>query len=85
VVGDAYGYNYNYVANTLDAFSQFKFSYDKVDFYLAQSFSSTNYQREGLYKNGIYETISLAKARSCNLRTLVSREDLPINYLENNC
>jgi hypothetical protein len=32
VVGDAYGY-YNYVANTLDAFSQFKFSYDKVDFY----------------------------------------------------
>jgi hypothetical protein len=40
VVGDAYGYNYNYVANTLDAFSQFKFSYDKVDFYLAQSFSA---------------------------------------------
>jgi hypothetical protein len=50
VVGDAYGYNYNYVVNTLDAFSQFKFSYDKVDFYPAQSFSSTNYQREGLYK-----------------------------------
>ncbi|MFT7335122.1 MAG: hypothetical protein ACI9M1_001020 [Porticoccaceae bacterium] len=62
VVGDAYGYNYNYVANTLDAFSQFKFSYDKVDFYLAQSFSSTNYQREGLYKNGIYETISFGKS-----------------------
>jgi hypothetical protein len=62
VVGDSYGYNYNYVANTLDAFSQFKFSYDKVDFYLAQSFSSTNYQREGLYKNGIYETSSLGKS-----------------------
>ncbi|MDI1307259.1 MAG: TonB-dependent receptor, partial [bacterium] len=42
VVGDEYGYNYNYVANTLDAFTQFKFSYNKVDFYLAQSFSITN-------------------------------------------
>ena len=60
--GDAYGYNYNYVANTLDVFSQFKFSYDKIDFYLAQSFCSTNYQREGLYKNGIYETISFGKS-----------------------
>lgn len=62
VVGDEYGYNYNYVANTLDAFTQFKFSYNKVEFYLAQSFSSTNYEREGLYKNGIYETNSLGKS-----------------------
>ena len=62
VVGDEYGYNYNYVANTVDAFTQFKFSYTKVEFYLAQSFSSTNYQREGLYKNGIYETNSLGKS-----------------------
>lgn len=62
VVGDEYGYNYNYVANTIDAFTQFKFSYNKVDFYLAQSFSSTNYQREGLYKNGIYETNSFGKS-----------------------
>jgi hypothetical protein len=62
VVGDEYGYNYNYVANTLDAFTQFKFSYNKVEFYLAQNFSSTNYQREGLYKNGIYETNSFGKS-----------------------
>ncbi|WP_316945178.1 hypothetical protein [Flavobacterium sp. ACAM 123] len=61
VVGDAYGYNYKYTATVFDAFTQFKFSYDKIDFYLAQSFSNTNYQREGLYKNGIYETISFGK------------------------
>lgn len=61
-VGDAYGYNYNFLASHFEAFSQFKFSYPKTDFYLAQSFSSSSYQREGLYKNGIYETISFGKS-----------------------
>jgi hypothetical protein len=37
-------------ATTLEAFTQFKFTYNKVDFYLAQNFSSSMYQREGLYK-----------------------------------
>jgi hypothetical protein len=49
VVGDTYGYNYNLFATTLEAFTQFKFTYNKVDFYLAQNFSSSMYQRE-LYK-----------------------------------
>jgi len=62
-VGDTYGYNYNFSAAFLEAFSQFKFSYSIIDFYLAQSFSKTNYQREGLYKNGIYETISFGKSQ----------------------
>jgi hypothetical protein len=66
VVGDAYGYNYKYAARTLDAFTQFKFSYSKVDFYMAQSYSNTTYQREGLYKNGIYETISFGKSEAIN-------------------
>ncbi|MGA9638987.1 carboxypeptidase-like regulatory domain-containing protein [Flavobacterium sp.] len=61
-VGEQYGYNFNYFATTFDAFTQFKFTYNRIDFYLAQSFSNTQYQREGLYKNGIYETISFGES-----------------------
>ena len=62
-VGDAYGYNYRFLATVINAFSQFKFSYNQVDFYLAQTFSKTQYQREGVYKNGIYPTISFGESR----------------------
>jgi hypothetical protein len=58
VVGDTYGYNYNMHANTIDAFTQFKFNYNKFDFYLAQNYSRAEYQREGLYRNGYYATNS---------------------------
>jgi hypothetical protein len=60
--GDTYGYNYNIFANTLDAFTQFKFTYNKVDFYLAQTFVRSEYQREGLYKNGYYPSNSFGKS-----------------------
>ncbi|CAC9973728.1 peptidase associated domain and porin domain-containing protein [Flavobacterium panici] len=66
VKGDIYGYNYNFLANTINAFAQFKFSYNKTEFYLAQSYSVSNYQREGLYQNGIYPTTSLGKSEKIN-------------------
>lgn len=60
--GDTFGYNYNFFANTLDAFTQFRFSYKKVDFYLSQSFSRSVYQREGLYRNGLYRNNSFGES-----------------------
>lgn len=57
--GDIYGYNYNLYANKIDAFTQFKFTYKKVDFYVGQTFSRSEYEREGLMKNGYYATNSL--------------------------
>lgn len=59
---DEYGYNYNLYSTVFDGFTQFKFNYNKFDFYLAQSFSRTQYQREGLYRNGIYPTNSYGKS-----------------------
>jgi hypothetical protein len=61
-VGETFGYNYNLLANTVDAFTQFKFTYKTVDFYLAQSYTRTQYQREGLYRNGLYPTNSFGKS-----------------------
>ena len=65
-VGEHYGYNYNIAVTKLEAFTQFKFIYKKVDFYLAQSFSRSSYQREGLYKNGYYPMNSLGKSEKIN-------------------
>lgn len=65
-VNDTYGYNYNIDATKLEAFTQFKFVYKKVDFYLAQTFSRSGYQREGFYKNGYYPTNSLGKSEKKN-------------------
>ncbi len=61
-LGDTFGYNYNLMSNNIDAFTQFKFTFKKVDFYLSQSFSRSEYQREGLYKNGYYPGNSFGKS-----------------------
>ena len=61
-VGDTFGYNYNLTSNNIDAFTQFKFVYKKFDFFMTQSFSRSEYQRDGLYKNGYYPTNSFGKS-----------------------
>lgn len=68
-VGDTFGYNYNLLANTIDAFTQFKFTYRKIDFYMAQSYARTEYQREGLYRNGLYPSNSFGKSEKYTYET----------------
>jgi len=61
-VGDTFGYNYNLNAMAYNGFTQFKFTYKKVDFYAAQTYTHTEYQREGLYKNGYYPNNSFGES-----------------------
>lgn len=68
-VGDSFGYNYQINVSKLEAFTQFKFFYKKFDFYLAQTFSSTCFLREGFYKNGYYPTNSFGKSEEVNFDT----------------
>ena len=50
--GERYKYNYEMDANVINGFAQAQFKYNKVDFYVAGSYTNTQYQREGLYRNG---------------------------------
>ncbi|MBS7320173.1 MAG: carboxypeptidase-like regulatory domain-containing protein [Myroides sp.] len=61
--GDRYGYNYIMHANVVDLFTQFGFNFGQFDFYLGQNASYTEYQREGLYRNGLYADSSYGKGQ----------------------
>lgn len=61
-VGEEFGYNYNLFADVIDGFVQSRFSYNKVDFYAALNYSRSEYQREGLYRNGNYSETSFGKS-----------------------
>lgn len=61
-VGDTFGYNYNLLADSYDAFAQGRFSFKKFDFYAGGNYSRSEYQRDGLYKNGIYANNSYGKS-----------------------
>lgn len=59
--GDKFRYNYNLYSDEVTGFAQGQFKYNKIDFYVSASATSTQYQREGLYQNGAYPTNSLGK------------------------
>lgn len=49
--GDKFRYNYNLFADIVGGYAQALFKYNKIDFYVAGSYTNTQYQREGLYQN----------------------------------
>ena len=61
--GDTFRYNYNIEANVLSGFAQAQFKYNKIDFFLAGSYTATEYQREGLYQTETYANNSFGKGR----------------------
>lgn len=61
--GDTFRYNFNIEANVFSGFAQAQFKYNKIDFFLAGSYTATEYQREGLYQTETYADNSLGKGR----------------------
>jgi len=52
--GDKIRYNYNMYSDIISGFAQAQFKYNKVDFYVAGSLTSTSYQREGVFQHQRY-------------------------------
>lgn len=50
-VGDKFRYNYNLTSDVIGGYAQALFKYNKIDFYIAGSYTNTQYQREGIYQN----------------------------------
>ncbi|WNH13781.1 carboxypeptidase-like regulatory domain-containing protein [Thalassobellus suaedae] len=63
-VGETYGYNYNMFASVFSGYAQAQFKYNKFDFYVSTSITSTQYQREGLFQNESFANNSLGKGEN---------------------
>jgi len=64
--GEKFGYNYIINATEFNAFSQLKVNYKKWNTFLAASYSNTNYQRDGLYRNERFLEDSYGKSNAQN-------------------
>ncbi len=71
--GETFRYNYRLTAQTTDAFVQLQFTYPKWECYWSQSINYTAYQRNGLYKNGLYPNYSLGKSDWLTFENLGSK------------
>lgn len=61
IEGDTFQYNYNINAFTASAFAQVQATQRNLDYFVGMNVKSTNYQREGLFKNGTYFENSFGK------------------------
>lgn len=73
VKGNRYRYNYILKANTIDAFAQIQFNYPKWEIQWAQLVNYTQYQREGLFQNGLFANASLGKSELLRFENLGSK------------
>jgi len=55
-------YDFNLLGSDLKTFAQVQVKGKKIDYFVAGSFGMTSYQREGLYKNGLFADNSFGKS-----------------------
>ncbi len=55
-------YDFNLLGNDIKTFAQVQVSGKKIDFFVTGNYGYTSYQREGLFKNGLFENNSYGKS-----------------------
>ncbi len=66
VESDKFQYNYTVNAFMASAFGQIQGTQKNIDYFVGMNAKSTNYQREGLFKNGTYAENSFGKGEKQN-------------------
>lgn len=66
VADDKFQYNYTVNAFTANAFAQIQATKRNLDYFVGINVKNTNYQREGLFKNGTYFENSFGKGENQN-------------------
>lgn len=67
--GDRYGYNYKSNFYRAYAFGQSEFTYNKVDFFVSARLGMEGFQREGLFRNGLFADDSYGKSDAFDFLT----------------
>ncbi|MBM1104894.1 TonB-dependent receptor [Aurantibacter crassamenti] len=67
---EIFNYHFIYNVSRMNAFAQLKYNYKKWNAFVAATFSNTNYQREGLFKNERYPNNSLGKSEKLSFLNL---------------
>lgn len=78
--GDTFRYNYKIDANILSGFMQAQFKYNKVDFFIAGSYTATSYQRDGLYQTETYADNSFGKGRKLSFSGIGAKGGLTYKF-----
>lgn len=78
--GDKFQYNYNIKANVFGAFTQLQNIGNKVDYFIGVNFESTNYQREGFYKNGRYANNSFGKSKQLSFADISAKAGVTYKF-----
>ncbi len=68
--GDKFGYDYNGIVNNKTLWVQNQFRYDQVDFFVSVQGNATDFLREGLTRNGIFDSTSFGKSKRQTFETL---------------
>jgi hypothetical protein len=66
IEGEPFQYNYTINAFTASAFAQVQGTQKNIDYFVGMNAKSTNYQRDGLFKNGTYFENSFGKGEKQN-------------------